>query len=168
MKIERNQPMELFRITLALILLNLGFQNIAFAQSDEIQLRKKHFWLNSDGLALDGYDPVTYFTGKPKKGSKTNRHIYKGIPYQFSSAKNKESFLQNPGMYEPDFGGWCSYAVGAKCTKVEPDPENFKIIKGRINLFYKDFFNNTLKTWNEDEVNLKKKADQNWTTKLYL
>jgi hypothetical protein len=30
-------------------------------------------------------------------------------------------------------------------------------------LFYNKFFNNTLKSWNKDEANLKNKADVNWT-----
>lgn len=46
--------------------------------------------------------------------------------------------------------------------KVEIDPETFKLIDGKLYLFYNAYFNNTLKSWNKDEVNLKKKADANW------
>jgi hypothetical protein len=50
---------------------------------------------------------------------------------------------------------------------VEPDPENFKIVDGKVNLFYKDFFGNTLNDWNEDEKALKTKAVENWSVKIY-
>jgi len=43
------------------------------------------------------------------------------------------------------------------------DPETFKIVNGKLYLFYNKFFNNTLKSWNKDEANLKIKADKNWT-----
>lgn len=71
-------------------------------------------------------------------------------------------FLKNPASYEPQYGGWCAYAMGANGEKVEINPETFKIVDGKLNLYYNAFFNNTLKSWNKDEGNLKKKADANW------
>ena len=56
--------------------------------------------------------------------------------------------------------------MGAKGEKVEVDPENYKIINGVLNLFYKNFFSNTIDDWNKDETKLKKQADINWT-KIY-
>ena len=73
---------------------------------------------------------------------------------------------RNPQKYEPAYGGWCAYAMGAKGQKVSVDPETFKIVDGRLNLFYNKFFNNTLEDWNKDEGNLKKKAEANWQ-KIY-
>ena len=52
--------------------------------------------------------------------------------------------------------------MGSTGEKVEIDPETFKIVDGKLNLFYNAYFNNTLKSWNKDENNLKKKADSNW------
>jgi hypothetical protein len=52
--------------------------------------------------------------------------------------------------------------MGAKGEKVEIDPETFKIIDGKLYLFYNAYFNNTLTSWNKDEKNLKAKADKNW------
>jgi hypothetical protein len=46
--------------------------------------------------------------------------------------------------------------------KVSVDPKTFKIIDGKLYLFYNKFFNNTLIDWNKDEMKLKKKADGNW------
>ena len=56
--------------------------------------------------------------------------------------------------------------MGAKGTKVEVDPETFKIINGKLYLFYNKYLNNTLTTWNKNEADLKSKADANWQ-KIY-
>jgi YHS domain-containing protein len=137
------------------------FVSGAWAQ-DETALRKKQFNLD-EGIAINGYDPVAYFAqDKATRGSKENAVAYEGIIYYFSSAANKEAFKKNPAKYEPQYGGWCSYAMGAKGEKVTVDPKTFKIVDGKLNLFYNKFFNNTLDDWNKDETNLKKKADANW------
>jgi len=52
--------------------------------------------------------------------------------------------------------------MGKDGSKVEVDPGTFKIIDGKLYLYYNKFFNNTLKSWNKDEVNLKSKANINW------
>ena len=113
-------------------------------------------------IAIQGYDPVSYFKGKPSKGKKEISITFEGIIYYFSSQSNKEAFTKNPTSYEPQFGGWCAYAMGNSGEKVEINPETFKILDGKLYLFYNAYFNNTLKSWNKDETNLKKKADANW------
>jgi YHS domain-containing protein len=133
-----------------------------WAQTDK---RKKHFLLES-GVAAQGYDVVAYFAGKASKGDKTYAIWHQGIKYQFANAKNLESFKANPDKYEPQYGGWCAYAMGYSGEKVEVNPKTFKIVNGKLHLFYNAYFNNTLNSWNSDEANLKKKADTNWT-KIY-
>ena len=71
-------------------------------------------------------------------------------------------FLKNPSKYEPQYGGWCAYAMGSAGEKVEINPETFKIIDGKLYLFYNAYFNNTLKSWNKEETKLKSQADTNW------
>ena len=88
--------------------------------------------------------------------------VYAGVTYNFSSAENKEAFKKSPAAYEPQYGGWCAYAMGNDGSKVSIDPETFKIVGGKLYLFYNRFFTNTLKSWNKDEVTLKKNADTNW------
>ena len=114
-------------------------------------------------VAIQGYDPVAYFTQKKAVKGKSNlASTYEGVIYYFSSQVNKDAFVKNPTTYEPQYGGWCSYAMGANGEKVEVDPETFKIVDGKLNLYYNAYFNNTLKSWNKEETNLKKKADINW------
>ena len=52
--------------------------------------------------------------------------------------------------------------MGATGEKVEVDPETFKIVNGKLYLFYHSWLNNTLSKWNQDEMNLQKNADKNW------
>jgi YHS domain-containing protein len=131
----------------------------AFAQTD--QLRNKHFNLD-ENVALDGYDPVSYFTSVPKEGQKKLSYSFKGVEYLFSSAQNLATFKASPEKYEPMYGGWCAYAMGKTGEKVKIDPETFKIVDGRLYLFYNFWGNNTLEDWNEKETPLKAAADLNW------
>jgi YHS domain-containing protein len=150
-------------------ILLLGFSMCIFRgfSQDVTALHKKHYNL-SDGIAIKGYDPVAYIEqGKAVKGTKDLAVYVWGATYYFSSAANKELFKVNPAKYEPQYGGWCAYAMGAKGEKVSIDPETFKIANGKLYLFYNKFFNNTLKDWNKDEANLKKNADVSWQ-KLFL
>ena len=134
---------------------------ICFSQ-DVTQLRKAQFNLDN-GIAINGFDPVAYFKqGTSVKGKKELAVVDQGVTYYFSSVENKEEFKKNPSAYEPQYGGWCAYAMGKDGSKVEVDPGTFKIIDGKLYFYYNKFFNNTLKSWNKDEVNLKSKADVNW------
>ena len=125
--------------------------------------RVTHFNLEKK-VAIQGYDPVAYFTQKKAvKGKKEIASTYEGVTYYFSSPANKETFAKNPSSYEPQYGGWCAYAMGENGEKVSINPETFKIVNGKLYLFYNKFFNNTLKDWNENENELKQKAEKNWT-----
>jgi YHS domain-containing protein len=122
----------------------------------------KHFNLEK-GLAIQGYDPVAYFMQhKAVKGNPQFAFTDEGVTYYFSSASSKEIFQKEPKKYEPQYGGWCAYAMGASGEKVEVDPETFTISNGKLYLFYHTWVNNTLNKWNKDEMNLKANADKNW------
>lgn len=136
---------------------------LSTAQAQTERDRSKLFNLDK-GVAIQGYDPVGYFVNhKATKGSSQFATTYKGVTYQFASAANRDLFLKNPTAYEPTYGGWCAYAMGATGEKVEIDPETFEVRDGKLNLFYHALFNNTLPKWQKDEPNLHRKADQNWT-----
>ncbi len=124
--------------------------------------RKQNFNLSKNSVAISGYDPVSYFNGKPKVGNPNNFYEYEGILYYFSSDSNKSQFVLEPSKYEPQFGGWCAYAIGDSGDKVGIDPETFKIINGKLYLFYNKFFTNTLDMWNDDEAKLKVQSKINW------
>jgi len=145
--------------TLQLLILLAFVGHGLLAQSDEA--RKKNFNTQREG-AINGYDPVSYFEGGPQEGSEKWTFVYRGVPYRFASAANLAKFKASPEKYEPAYGGWCAYAMGESGEQVKIDPETYKIIEGKLYLFYNFWGNNTLKTWNKTEKPLKDKADQNW------
>jgi YHS domain-containing protein len=143
---------------ITLILLIPAFNLVA--QDEEI--RTSNFNLKEDKYAIQGYDPVSYYiSDEPEKGKNEFTSRYKGVYYRFASKENQEEFKKNPSKYEPEYGGWCAYAM-ADGKKVKVDPETYKIIAGKLYLFYNFNFTNTLKSWNKDENNLKNKADSAW------
>ena len=143
-------------MTVLASVVTIGFVNAQAAQ------RAKDYNLQN-GVAIQGYDPVAYFTlNKAVKGNKKIAAFADGVTYYFSTAVNKDLFLKDYKKYEPQYGGWCAYAMGAANEKVEIDPETFKIANGKLYLFYHSWVNNTLTKWNNDEAGLRPKADKNW------
>ena len=130
-----------------------------FAQTAE--LRKKDFNVKKN-IALEGYDPISYFEGKPTKGKEALKLSYEGIVYQFATQANLNKFKTKPSIYEPQYGGWCAYAMGESGEKVKVDPETFKIINGKLYLFYNFWGNNTLTDWNKREKKYLEAGDKNW------
>lgn len=119
--------------------------------------------LNKKGLALQGYDPVAYFLKeKALKGSKKHQLTYEGATYYFKNKKHKVSFESNPEKYLPEYGGWCAYAMGRDGSKVSINPKTFKILDGKLYLFYNAWGMNTLISWNKEDKTLKEQADKYW------
>ena len=146
---------KIFLTIFVVLLATISFAQTAAKRTKEFNLENK--------VAIQGYDPVAYFTQKKAvKGKKELAVTYEGVIYYFSSQANKEAFTKTPNSYEPQYGGWCAYAMGANGEKVEINPETFKIVNGKLFLFYNAYFNNTLKSWNKDEVNLIRKSIINW------
>jgi YHS domain-containing protein len=135
------------------------FAGPGYAQSEAS--RKGNFNIKKN-IALEGYDPVSYFDHKPEEGRSDFQFAYKGVTYEFSTAANLNKFKATPEKFEPAYGGWCAYAMGESGEKVKIDPETYKILDGKLYLFYNFWGNNTLTDWNKNEKELKGKADQNW------
>ena len=127
--------------------------------------RLKHFNIDG-GLAIQGYDPVSYFDGKAREGKKKYSFEHQGITYRFLSAANMAKFQKDPSHFEPAYGGWCAYAMGVAGEKAKIDPETFKILNNRLYLFYNFWGNNTLNGWNKDENSLESKANQQWEKRI--
>lgn len=149
--------------TILLIIISTISAFSGFCQGDDV--RKKHFNIK-DNIALEGFDPVSYFEGKPQEGKSEFSFSYKAVKYQFTSQSNLVKFKTNPDKYEPAYGGWCAYAMGESGEKVKIDPETFTILDGRLYLFYNFWGNNTLKDWKKDERKLQETGDHNWKSLL--
>ena len=115
--------------------------------------------LDRNGIAIQGYDPVAFFTdNRPVKGNSQFQSEYRGSKYYFASAEHKSAFDKEPAKYEPQFGGYCAYGA----SQGHPAPikiEAWQIVNGRLLMQYdldiKDKFN-------KDQQGNLRKADQNW------
>lgn len=145
------------RISFLVLLLLVSVSTVAQQESG----RQQQYNLKK-GIALQGYDPVSYFLNKPEEGREPYSFTYRGVTYWFTSASHREEFKRNPDNYEPAYGGWCAYAMGETGEKVKVDPETYKIVDGKLYLFYNFWGNNTLETWNKNEANLKRNAELHW------
>jgi YHS domain-containing protein len=130
--------------------------------AQDVVTRQEEFNLVNDNVAVHGYDVVSYFMGSPQKGKKSISYSNDGVNYWFNNADNLELFKKQPKKFEPVYGGWCAYAMGKTGEKVKIDPKTYKIIDGKLYLFYNFYSNNTLIDWNKDESKLKAKADDYW------
>jgi hypothetical protein len=150
-------------LILVVLLTGLWFSQVIGAEPVD---NKSIANLSVEGYGAGGYDPVSYFSGKPELGKSEIAFIHKGIPYRFSRLDNLERFMVDPERYVPAFGGWCAWAM-LEGKKVKIDPERFKIVDGVNYLFYDGFWGNTLKKWNnrsekETEETLVRLADKQW------
>ncbi len=134
---------------------------VSTSEAQDVVARKANFNVRKD-VALEGYDPVSYFDHSPKEGREEISFTFGGIRYWFSSPENLARFKKSPSQYEPAYGGWCAYAMGAEGEKVKINPHTYKVVNGTLYLFYNFWGNNTLKEWEKNENQLKTAADSNW------
>jgi len=111
------------------------------------------------GVALSGYDPVSYFTQKePLKGKPEFELFWSGVPWYFASEANMEVFYKNPQIYAPQFGGFGAMSL-ARGFLSEGNPLIYAVLNDRLFLFYsfsnRDAFNLT------DKIT-RVKAYDNW------
>lgn len=130
-----------------------------FVVSSALAAEKTLLNLDKNGVILDGYDPVAFFTeNKPVPGLPQIRSTYNGATYQFASAKNKALFDKDPAKYEPQFGGFCAYAASQGRTATI-DVSQFTIVNGRLLLQYSD---KALRLWNQNVQGHLEDADALW------
>ena len=84
------------------------------------------------GVAMEGYDPVGYFTeGKPMKGDKNFFAEYQGAMFLFASAENRDLFVAEPQRFAPAYGGYCTQTV-ASGALTPASPLNWTIHGDRL------------------------------------
>jgi YHS domain-containing protein len=138
---------------LSLLILTLGIALPAFAQT------KTLLNLDKTGVAIQGYDPVAFFTDhKPVKGRAEFARKHDGAIYLFSSKEHKDVFDKEPAKFKPVFGGYCAYGV-SRNKLVEIDVDAFQIVDGRLILQYSKSVRND---FNKDTQGNLAKANANW------
>ena len=138
----------------------------AEAQAEDASRRRN--FNTENGIAMREFDAVSYFKGdRPLKGTSKFYHHYKGITYYFANQENLEEFKKAPAKYEPAYGGWCAYTVALNGDRVKVNPVTYKIIDGKLHLFYHYNGDNRLTRWNQDEKKFKASANRNWVAKMH-
>lgn len=116
-----------------------------------------------DGIAIDGTDPVAYFTeGRPVPGSPKHFLDWRGATWRFSTADNLFAFESDPERYAPEFGGYCAWAV-AEGYIASTVPEAWHIEDGRL---YLNFSRRVQRRWLRDVPGNIARGNANWPAVL--
>jgi YHS domain-containing protein len=119
----------------------------------------KVFTGHVDGVALGGYDAVSYFSGRePVMGEAAITADYGGATYRFASAASRDIFKAKPEKYAPEYGGYCAYAA-AKGALAPGDPMAWSVVNERL---YINLSPTIRETWSKDIPGYIAKADANW------
>lgn len=115
---------------------------------------------NKMGVAINGYDPVAYFTdSKSEMGMKEFSYKWNGAEWYFSNKNHLEMFKKNPDKYAPQYGGFCAFGL-SKDKLSSSDPNAWQIVDGKLYLCTNDKVH---KMWQKDIKGNVKKADKNWS-----
>ena len=114
----------------------LLFSLAAHAAEPAINTLKTGLFGGRTDTAINGYDPVAYFTvGKPVKGQDGLATEWMGAKWKFSSQANLDLFKSKPEKYAPQYGGYCAYGV-TQGSLVKVEPEQFTVRDGKLYLNY--------------------------------
>ena len=124
---------------------------------------------NTDGVAIGGYDPVSYFTTPSSKaqaakvGDPANNWTWREVTWHFASAENRELFVADPEKYAPQYGGFCAWAVARGLT-ADADPKVWWITsEAQHDKLYLLADEKKKEEWiQEAKAGGVKKADRNW------
>lgn len=145
----------MLRLFLVAVIL-LSLLGITNAQRSE-----GNFFNNTDGngVILNGYDPVAFFTeGKPVKGDANFQYKFNDAIYYFATREHLDLFKEAPEKYQPQFGGWCAYAVSL--GRIAPiDVNTFSIVSGRLFVQHNQ---RAVNGWNKDVQGNLLLADKYW------
>lgn len=112
-----------------------------------------------DGVAIQGYDPVAYFTvGEAMRGDVKHATTYNGVTWHFASPENMAMFQENPEQYMPAFGGFCATGA-AKGAKVAADPTVWQIENGTL---YLQSSEGAHQMWMADKDGMIQQGMSNW------
>jgi hypothetical protein len=90
-----------------------------------------------DGIAIHGYDPVSYFAGpEPQRGRASFEYTLHGITWRFINEGNRAAFADHPDVYAPQFGGYDPVAI-ARGASVAGNPLIW-LIRGQCLYFFYD------------------------------
>lgn len=118
----------------------------------------------ADGLALRGFDAVSYFLPEgPQAGSPAHELAWRGRGWRFASAANRAAFARDPEVYAPRLGGHDPVGV-LEGRLVDADPLVFARLEGRLYLFRDSDRRDRLIARLAGEPDLIARAERLWPT----
>ncbi|MEM6491973.1 MAG: YHS domain-containing (seleno)protein, partial [Pseudomonadota bacterium] len=113
----------------------------------------------SRGLAIEGYDPVAYFTQQAAvEGDDAFETEWNGATWRFASADHLATFEADPERYAPQYGGYCAYAA-ARDYIAQVDPEAWSVVDDKL---YLNFSRGIRRSWERDIPGQIAAGDRNW------
>jgi YHS domain-containing protein len=89
----------------------------------------------SEGIAVDGFDVVNYFTDNaPAEGLPEHSVSYLGRQWHFASAEHAAMFAADPAKYAPQVNGYCSYAASEGYAAEVDVIDGWAVIDGKLYL----------------------------------
>lgn len=111
------------------------------------------------GLAIDGFDPVAYFTdSEAARGASDVEVAQGGAIWRFRSAANRTAFMAHPEVYGPQFGGYDPVDV-ARGRAVAGRPQLWLIAGQRLYLFSRE---DSRRAFAADPAAVLKRARDRW------
>lgn len=135
------------------------------AQAAPTQSIPERFDTLGQGVALGGFDPVSYFPeggGQAAKGFIKRDYKHAGVTYRFASDANRERFRDDPEKYLPAYNGWCAWAMAELNAKVDVEPTAYEIYGGKLYVFYDHADLNTRALWLQNPEAMVARANSNW------
>ncbi len=129
------KPFGLFALNI-IFAANIIFSFANLASASQINIKNKYVTDPLTGVALEGYDPVSYFTqDEPLIGRPEYELVWNGVSWYFANEANREVFSRNPEIYAPQFGGYGSMSL-ARGYLADGNPNIYSLIGERLFLFY--------------------------------
>ena len=110
-------------------------------------------------LAIGGYDPTLYFAGGlPKLGNASITYAFEGQRYHFASYESRQSFIDEPTKYAPQYAGQCAFAMSEHRNEIA-NPTVFVVQDNKLFLFENEM---KLEMWKTNSRKFRILADKRW------
>lgn len=117
---------------------------------------------DSDKIAVNGADVVAYFSlaedADAVIGDSEFSYDWSDVTWLFSSAENRDAFMENPLMYAPQFGGYCAWAASQN-YKAQTDPDAWSVVDDKL---YLNASKSVRSLWLKNTAELIADGNQNW------
>jgi hypothetical protein len=123
-------------------------------------MQEERYWSDPQtGLAIGGYDPVSYFVEKaPRLGKPEHELRWQGLVWRFRNEGNLAAFRDAPLVYAPRFGGFSAPAL-LKGVAVPGNPLIWAMQDDRLYLFYSPAHKFL---WQQDRKAMSDQARAHW------